>query len=651
MTMQIKSVTLYHHSGKMRTVSFQTGAVNIITGKSSTGKSAIIEIVEYCMGHSEFKVPDGIIRDTVAWYAVLFQIRQNQVLVAKPAPKKSASSQKQVYYRTGSHITLPPLSELNANSNDEALVRSLSQLIGISPNKTFSEEWEKRPELEANIRHTTSYLFQEQNTIANKSLLFHRQQEFYFKRDALLTLPYFLGAIEEDRLSLEYELRKIRKTLRIDELRLREIESDKQQKLTGGQNLILEAQQVGLIPPDFAAESNDEIFAKLREIMTWKPGERPPYGDEGRLAGLKEERKALRNDLRNKTEQIRSAEVFMRESESYSSEARHHTMRLESVNLFNSEDFNHRICPLCASEMKQPTPAVTSIQKALKKIQQDIRHTESERPRLMEYIRKLKEERENIRQEITEKDLTISALIREQETARQLADQNMRCVHVTGRISHYLDNIRLSDENAILKQKVKEGRKRVDKLEKLLDKSGVEDHLNSILRRISQQMTKWAEELQLKREYPGIPYSLNLKKMTVIADAPDRPIPMERIGGGENWLGCHLIALLALHKYFIEQNRPVPGFLILDQPTQVYFPSKEAYEAMEGHPEELQDANADVEAVNRMFNLLFDTCEKLSPNFQIIVTEHANLDNERFQNALVEAPWMGERALIPNDWM
>jgi Protein of unknown function (DUF3732) len=30
---------------------------------------------------------------------------------------------------------------------------------------------------------------------------------------------------------------------------------------------------------------------------------------------------------------------------------------------------------------------------------------------------------------------------------------------------------------------------------------------------------------------------------------------------------------LALHRYFRQNQRPVPGFLILDQPTQVYFPA------------------------------------------------------------------------------
>jgi hypothetical protein len=90
----------------------------------------------------------------------------------------------------------------------------------------------------------------------------------------------------------------------------------------------------------------------------------------------------------------------------------------------------------------------------------------------------------------------------------------------------------------------------------------------------------------------------------------------------------------------------------LDQPTQVYFPTKKAYDAMEGAgSQELVEANADIIAVERMFDFLFKVCEELSPNLQIIVTEHANLDDERFQNALVEEPWMKGRALVPKNWI
>lgn len=50
-----------------------------------------------------------------------------------------------------------------------------------------------------------------------------------------------------------------------------------------------------------------------------------------------------------------------------------------------------------------------------------------------------------------------------------------------------------------------------------------------------------------------------------------------------------------------------------------------------------------------MFNFLFDICEELHPDFQIIVMEHANLSDGWFQETLTENPWRAGRALIPEE--
>lgn len=109
-----------------------------------------------------------------------------------------------------------------------------------------------------------------------------------------------------------------------------------------------------------------------------------------------------------------------------------------------------------------------------------------------------------------------------------------------------------------------------------------------------------------------------------------------------------LIALLALHEFFINRNRPVPHFLCLDQPSQVYFPTKEAYLSLDGSSGAV---GGDVQAVARMFELLFQVTGALAPRFQIIVVEHANLENARFQESLVESAWNNGDALIPADWL
>jgi hypothetical protein len=72
MTMQIRSIVLYSHTGETRELNFKYGDVNIITGKSLTGKSSVIEISHYCLGYSTFGVYEGVVREKVAWFAVIF---------------------------------------------------------------------------------------------------------------------------------------------------------------------------------------------------------------------------------------------------------------------------------------------------------------------------------------------------------------------------------------------------------------------------------------------------------------------------------------------------------------------------------------------------------------------------------------------------
>jgi hypothetical protein len=115
--MQIRSIILYNSAGDVRELSFKLGSVNIITGRSLTGKSAIIDIIDYCMGRSTFNIPEGVIRDAVAWYAVIFTFGDSsEILVAKPAPKENAASQSQVYCEVGTALTAPPFSRLIPNS-------------------------------------------------------------------------------------------------------------------------------------------------------------------------------------------------------------------------------------------------------------------------------------------------------------------------------------------------------------------------------------------------------------------------------------------------------------------------------------------------------------------------------------------------------
>jgi intergrase/recombinase len=116
------------------------------------------------------------------------------------------------------------------------------------------------------------------------------------------------------------------------------------------------------------------------------------------------------------------------------------------------------------------------------------------------------------------------------------------------------------------------------------------------------------------------------------------------MGSAANVMGYHVAAHLALHKWFIEQSRPVPGFLILDQPSQVFFPD----DVRRAEDEAITDE--DRERITALYALILRVIGSLGERLQVVVLDHANLDEDWFQERVVEN-WRNGRALVPEGWI
>jgi hypothetical protein len=54
--------------------------------------------------------------------------------------------------------------------------------------------------------------------------------------------------------------------------------------------------------------------------------------------------------------------------------------------------------------------------------------------------------------------------------------------------------------------------------------------------------------------------------------------------------------------------------------------------------------------VIRVYEVLRNFISECTPGFQIIVTEHADLEEDWFQQSIVER-WRGNAALLPGSWL
>jgi hypothetical protein len=101
------------------------------------------------------------------------------------------------------------------------------------------------------------------------------------------------------------------------------------------------------------------------------------------------------------------------------------------------------------------------------------------------------------------------------------------------------------------------------------------------------------------------------------------------MGSGANWLACHLSLFLALLRLNCKSAKSsIPAFLFIDQPSQVYFPTKY------GLVEEGASLDENIKQVSNIFKVLAEEVASIWEDYdfepQIIVMEHA--DEPEFEN-------------------
>lgn len=488
-------------------------------------------------------------------------------------------------------------------------------------------------------------MFQGQSEIANRSFLFHRQGEPFIGQTIKDTLPYFLGAAPEDLLVRQQELQTAKREYRAAVRDLNEAQSIAGQGGSQAFSLLREAEAAGLIENPPANGTIEEALALLRSTAGFGTSMDLSPVTADVVGYLSAELDSLGTRFAQVRDRLSAAKLLSGEVEGYGGEVVAQRARLQSVGLFQAAAEGPASCPLCRSNLQESLPEVQEMRQTLSLLDAQLSFVEADRPRLRETISQLEAEAASIRSELNEKRRSLAEIAQQDDLFAAQRELDARRSHVAGRISLYLETATPGEDGGIpaLVRRVDLAKKRVDDLEAKLAEYDIEERLQSILNLVGTQMSALARDLET--EYSSFPYRLDLKRLTVSADTPSGPVSMDRMGSAENWLACHLIAHLALHQYLAGRDRPVPRFLFLDQPTQVYYPpEQDAAGSIEGL------RNEDQIAVRRIFDLLFRFAEALAPNFQIIITDHADLKDERFQSAVVQR-WRGDEKLIPNSWL
>lgn len=551
--MKIKSIHVYSIDGRRRDLSFHDG-LNVITGRSSTGKSALSTIIEYCMGRSTFNVPEGIIRERVIWFAVIFRFVGEEVLVAKAAPVPGAQSQSTAMVRRGASVHAPNFAELVVNDSDDGVVALLSQLLGIPNNMTEVPIDNSRISFRANIKHSFYYLFQTDTIIKNKNQLFYRQDEPHQPQVIKDTLPIFLGVSGRDKFALESQLRTAQRELRLNAKMLqqaREATDNAEERAVG---LLSEAQAVGISLGDDEAI----VIPRLRRALEWQPTP-IPEDDGSRIAIIEQALLELRDKRREIQRRIEGAQQFAKRSVGFELEATEQRDRLSSIKALPVNKVTKEWqWPFAQANLGMEEPIAVILLRELESLDEELEAVSGEKPALAAYLTEQENLLIEVVDQIRKREIELSSAIASNEVATKLGNRNNAASRVVGRISLFLEGLVPNGEIVRLEAEERRLRARVAGIEERLGADDFDSRLVSTLSNIARHMSGYIAALG--GEFAEFPARLDFHSLTVVLDRPGRPIYMNKTGGSENHLAYHLAALLALHRFASTYNHPIPRF-------------------------------------------------------------------------------------------
>lgn len=192
--MQIKNIVVYRNNSQHRIVDFDLGKVNIITGESKSGKTLLINIIEYCLGSKECNIAYGVVRKTVKWFAITLVFPDGEHLfIARQNPDfLETQNTCQIYMERVTEGVVPSMDSFEENSTTSALRDYLTSKLGIKENLQSSIG--NQDPLEVKFQHVLFACFQPQTLIAQPQMLFYHQEDIFVQMMIKQVFPFVIGA-------------------------------------------------------------------------------------------------------------------------------------------------------------------------------------------------------------------------------------------------------------------------------------------------------------------------------------------------------------------------------------------------------------------------------------------------------------------------
>ena len=652
MKFSIESVILWpRKSGcTYREVVFCQDKVNVITGASRTGKSAIIPIIDYCLGSDKCAIPVDTIRNACLWFGVMFCLDNEKMLLCRKEPRRQIATSEMFILR-GTDIEIPDT--ISANTTVTEVKNILNELFQISflEIDAISKFYSARP----SYRDFMAFIFQPQNIVANADVMFYKTDTMEHRQRLINIFPYALGAVTPKVLEAKQELEKLRKN---QERLIREIKAVKdvseqwKQEVAGW---IAQAREMGLTDvmpdPNMSFEQQVNVLAlivqKTEDISNISPDKIKDMSSE--LVSLRKEESEVSSALF--ALQTRYSQMLqLRESmNKYEDSLQIQVERLEISSWLRSLVGSDDVCPICNSvqngvknELNELCDAIAIIEESAIEMKTVPAAFEREMQVVNDDISQYSEKLSAVRKRISI----------ESHKTTNVADKKYTLSEISrflGRLDASLQTYERIGKDSELDARLAELSDRVEELSHIVDEKDIKKKQEAAIKYINQKVGEIVQNLDA--EHPDNPVEFLIKDLTLkVKGAGGRDDYLWEIGSASNWLAYHVATILAFQQFFQTRGSvSMPNFVIFDQPSQVYFPHMK----QKTDEQEAEIPDEDKMAVKKIFSAMASFLEIVNHKVQLIVTEHADEDIwGDVQGTYLVERWRGnDKKLVPLEWL
>ena len=654
MDFQISKIILWpkNPQHKVRTVAFERGRINVISGHSRTGKSAIIPIIDYCLGSRRCTIPTGIIREKTSWFGIVVSTSEGEKLFARREPEEQQATDD-MYVQEATQVTVPEF--LVKNSTRDSVKQRLDTLSMLTTLSFTVDDSGSNGQGRPSFRDLGAFNFQPQNIVANPNVLFYKADTVEHRSKLRSILPYVLGALSGETLAQRHELQRIQRELRRKEADLRNIQTLSERWRATIDARVSEAKDLGLIASETPAPASQsaamELLRGIATTFNSDPLVTAAAVSEGvtELNRLNSEEQGAAQELSRLRRRIAEMEQLRQSSSSYQGSVVLQRDRLQ-LSRWLSSQHTEQDCPLCNTHLTEPPPKLAELLNSLSTLEEAASATaippsfDRELERVGAAISEQAERLKGIR-------IRQGALTKQSQAARDRQYGQLRASRFLGHLEADLQVFDSIGHDGELSEEVESLRDRVRALERFIS----EAEIGLRIRRALNAVNLLAGRLMpsLDAETPNDPVSLSDTELTLRIQRLKREDFLWEIGSGSNWLSYHIAITLALHQFFLSLPAcPVPNFIVYDQPSQVYFPQRLADRKDVELIVEPEWRDQDEEAVRKVFVAMSQAMTATSEGFQIIVLDHAAKSVWGGIPLVHEVDeWRNGSALIPAEWM